>query len=136
MRWKPWEPVAATFALVGLVLLPALAIWSRAILRKSPEARWRLHLVQQVRMLGRGLLESAFRIASLPHEAYWQLDAILRSLWRMTVSRRRLLEWIPSADLGVPAQRFMHRSSWPTAPTAKLCFDSVPAGTWTKRASC
>ena len=113
-------PVAATFALVGLVLLPALAIWSRAILRKSPEARWRLHLVQQVRMIGRGLLESAFRIASLPHEAYWQLDAILRSLWRMTVSRRRLLEWIPSADLGAQSRAvsFQHAQLAPLIATA------------------
>ena len=34
-----------------------------------------------------------FVLACLPYEAYFSLDAILRTLWRMLVSRRRLLEW-------------------------------------------
>jgi len=32
----------------------------------------------------------------LPHEAYYSLDAIFRTLWRLTFSHRRLLEWNPS----------------------------------------
>jgi cyclic beta-1,2-glucan synthetase len=40
----------------------------------------------------------------LPYEAYFSLDAILRSSWRMLVSRKRLLEWRASnlahADAG------------------------------------
>ncbi len=33
------------------------------------------------------------RISLLPHEVYSLLSAILRALWRMTVSRRNLLQW-------------------------------------------
>ncbi|MFL6661331.1 MAG: GH36-type glycosyl hydrolase domain-containing protein, partial [Rhizobacter sp.] len=36
-------------------------------------------------------------LACLPYEAYYSLDAILRTLWRLGFTRRRLLEWQPSA---------------------------------------
>src|SRR6185369_5552382 len=42
-------------------------------------------------------------LACLPHEAAYSLDAIARTLWRVAFSRRRLLEWQPSADVRVPA---------------------------------
>lgn len=93
------RPLAATLALLGVLLAPKLAAWARSAVRKPPETSWRQHLAPQAPMIGRSLLEYAFRVAALPHEAYWQLDAIVRSLWRMTISKRRLLEWTPSSDL-------------------------------------
>ena len=44
------------------------------------------------------LSQGAFTLACLPYEAYFSLDAILRTLWRMLVARRRLLEWSVSSD--------------------------------------
>lgn len=35
----------------------------------------------------------------LAHQAWLMGDAILRTLWRVAVSRRRLLQWVPAADL-------------------------------------
>lgn len=35
----------------------------------------------------------------LAHQAWLMADAILRTLWRLSVSRRRLLQWIPAAEL-------------------------------------
>ena len=39
-----------------------------------------------------------FTLVCLPYEAFFSLDAILRTVWRMLVSHRRLLEWNPSGD--------------------------------------
>ena len=39
-----------------------------------------------------------YRFILLPFEAYRLLDAAFRTLWRMLVSHRRLLEWTPSAE--------------------------------------
>ncbi|HEY2629296.1 MAG TPA: glucoamylase family protein, partial [Usitatibacter sp.] len=50
--------------------------------------------------------QTALTLAFLPFEATVNLDAILRTCWRVLVSHRRLLEWSPSA-LGEPA-----RSMW------------------------
>ena len=41
-----------------------------------------------------------FRLAVLPCQAACQLDAILRTLWRLAVSRRHLMDWVPAADAG------------------------------------
>ena len=50
------------------------------------------------------LLQIAQSIACLPHEAAYSLAAIGRTLWRLGISKRRLLEWQPSADVRVPAR--------------------------------
>ncbi len=42
-----------------------------------------------------------FFIAFLPHQAWLMLDAVLRTLWRLYVSHRNLLEWIPAAEAKV-----------------------------------
>ncbi|MEW5307655.1 MAG: hypothetical protein WDW36_010034 [Sanguina aurantia] len=34
-----------------------------------------------------------------PHEVQYSLDAIIRTLWRMAVSRRLLLQWQTSSDV-------------------------------------
>jgi len=49
------------------------------------------------------LLQVAQSLACLPHEAAYSLSAIGRTLWRIVVSKRRLLEWRPSADVLIAA---------------------------------
>jgi len=39
-----------------------------------------------------------FSLAALPYEAFYSLDAIVRTTWRMLVTHRQLLEWNPSGD--------------------------------------
>jgi hypothetical protein len=41
----------------------------------------------------------ALGLAWLPHEVLYSIDAILRTLWRMTISRRLLLQWQTSSDV-------------------------------------
>ncbi|MEW5314795.1 MAG: hypothetical protein WDW38_006264 [Sanguina aurantia] len=41
----------------------------------------------------------ALGLAWLPHEVQYSLDAIIRTLWRMAVSRRLLLQWQTSSDV-------------------------------------
>ena len=38
------------------------------------------------------------QLAVLPAKAACALDAVLRTLWRLFVSRKRLMEWVPAAD--------------------------------------
>ena len=44
------------------------------------------------------MLQLGFALVTLPHEAYYSLDAILRTLGRMLFTHQRLLEWNPSGD--------------------------------------
>jgi cyclic beta-1,2-glucan synthetase len=43
-------------------------------------------------------MQSVFSLACLPYEAFFSLDAIVRTAVRMIVTRRRLLEWNPTID--------------------------------------
>src|SRR3546814_9163199 len=46
-------------------------------------------------LLARIVLAAAF----LPYEAFYSLDVIARTLWRMLASRRRMLQWSPSSEV-------------------------------------
>ena len=45
-----------------------------------------------------GLMQAAFLITFMAHQAFLSLDAILRTISRLTISRRRLLEWTTAAQ--------------------------------------
>ncbi len=50
-------------------------------------------------------LQVALTIAFLPHQAYLMVDAIVRTLTRMWITKRRRLEWVTAAQL----EQRMHR---------------------------
>ena len=39
-----------------------------------------------------------FHLANLPSEAVCMLDAVLRTLWRLAVSKKHLMDWVTAAD--------------------------------------
>ena len=58
----------------------------------------REHLRNERAELVSSLRQSFVTITFLAHQAWLMLDAIGRTLWRMTISRRRLLEWESASD--------------------------------------
>ena len=56
------------------------------------------HLAATVGCASEHFAQAAFTLACLPYEAFFSLDAIMRTAGRMLVTHRRLLEWIPSGD--------------------------------------
>jgi cyclic beta-1,2-glucan synthetase len=71
------------------------------------------------------------RLAALPLEARSQLDAVIRTIWRVCVSHRNMLEWVTSADAEKaspgskdPANKSAGASmprSWPCWVSAAAC---------------
>jgi cyclic beta-1,2-glucan synthetase len=45
-----------------------------------------------------GALQCAFLITSLAHQAWLMVDAVLRTLFRLFIRRRRLLQWVAAAQ--------------------------------------
>ncbi len=84
-----------TLALFGLVAIPTLLNGLVALVRKPRELALGRHASAVVRATGGGLAQSTIRIACLPHEAVVSLGAVLRTLRRMLVAHRGLLEWSP-----------------------------------------
>ncbi|NMG74014.1 GH36-type glycosyl hydrolase domain-containing protein [Aromatoleum diolicum] len=88
-----------TSAVIGILLIPAVCVAIVDLFRKPDEVLLRQHLAAVAQSAARRLTQVAFELACLPYEAFFSLDAIARTVWRMLVARRRLLEWKPSSEV-------------------------------------
>ena len=87
-------------ALILLVaLVPVLQIDMR-VFRPGYGVSWDYHLRHMGRDLATYITQLGLRLATAAHRAVASLDAVGRSLWRMAVSRRHLLEWTTARDAG------------------------------------
>ena len=101
------QPSAAwwTVSVLGILLIPGLFALVLDLLRKPEEVLLQQHLAAVARSAIRHGQQVAFELACLPYEAYYSLDAIARTAWRMRVAQRRLLEWNPSSEAEREAAR-------------------------------
>ena len=89
-----------TLLFVGSVALPAfvpvldgLVPWRRGISKRS-------HLRAVAGDTVLAVTQTALAITMLAYQASLMTDAVLRTLWRLYVTKRSLLEWVPAAQLG------------------------------------
>jgi len=87
-----------TFAVLGIIFVPALLTSFVEGFRKPDDLLFSQHLSVVLRAAGRSFAQTAVTFICLPYEAFFSLDAIVRTLWRMGISHRRLLEWNPSSN--------------------------------------
>lgn len=85
-----------TTAVLGIILIPSLIASTLNVLRKHIDAPLTQHLAAAGRSTGKSLAQAAFTLTCLPFEAFSSLDAIGRTLWRLLITGRGLLEWNPS----------------------------------------
>jgi cyclic beta-1,2-glucan synthetase len=87
-------------ALLVLVIVALPAVLSALIdlLGKSDDLPWLMHLRGVSASSGRQLGQIALTVAFLPYDAFISLDAVGRTLWRLLVTRKRLLEWQTSSE--------------------------------------
>jgi len=92
---KPWPWFALILASLGLPpLLPLLSeLFS---FRDKIPFKQKLRPLSEDFILGCGRF--ALNIALLPHQAWVHLDAIARALLRLTLTKRKLLEWTTAAQ--------------------------------------
>jgi cyclic beta-1,2-glucan synthetase len=82
--------------ILAILLLPAMAMTLLELVRKPSDIQITQHVVGIWRLVCRRFYQLLFCVACLPHEAWYSLNAILRTCWRLMVSHRHLLEWVPS----------------------------------------
>ncbi|MGE8615869.1 MAG: GH36-type glycosyl hydrolase domain-containing protein [Achromobacter veterisilvae] len=91
---RPWLWTAACLI---ILFLPAMFASALNVVRKAQDVVLKEHLIGWIPSTVRQFARTAFSLATLAHEALYSLDAIVRTLYRLAVSRRRLLEWKPSS---------------------------------------
>jgi len=100
LGWLALTPVLSwTLAVLAMVLVPPLLSALLELVQKPPDAQLEQHLRAALVAAGQHLGRIALHLAWLPHEALYSLDAIARTLWRMLVSHRHLLQWRSSAEV-------------------------------------
>lgn len=82
-----------TMSVIGIIIIPSLIISVLDLFNKQTDVLPRQHITSSIRSAGRHFTQAAFMFACLPHEAYYSLDAIFRTLWRLMISHKGLLEW-------------------------------------------
>ncbi|WP_153116604.1 GH36-type glycosyl hydrolase domain-containing protein [Rhodocyclus tenuis] len=127
--------LAWTLAVLGILFLPLALNAGRELLNKQPDVLLGAHFSGALRSAGRQFAQAAFALACLPYEAWYSLDAIVRTATRL-VSRRRMLEWRPSHDLqsgcgndageGIGALAGSYRRMWPAPLLAVVCVLATP----------
>ena len=109
-------PAALTFLLLGtwllmpelgslgsllvlaIIALPGLLATLVNGLRKPADLPWAMHLRGVAGSCGRNLAQIFLTLAFLPYDAFISLDAIGRTLQRLLVTHKRLLQWQTSGD--------------------------------------
>lgn len=129
-RWKMFDnlrrallaPALLLIFLLGTVFLPGLAgLWTAIVLLSLGIPLFTGLARSTVQILGGEVLRIALRplawnilrwllaIAFLPYEAYFSIDAVLTTLYRVLISRSNLLQWTTAAQtaraFGLQARR-------------------------------
>lgn len=93
------NPAAWSAWVLALWFAPPLIGMLRDALSVPDDTPLEAHYIKVGRGTLQSLLRSATQIACLPYEALLAGGAVLRTLWRMAVTRRHLLQWNPSSEV-------------------------------------
>lgn len=93
----PW-PWLWSIAVPGIILLPHVMMSTINLFQKQRHVILKHHFSSVIQKTGSNFLQAIFTLTCLPFEAYVNTDAIVRTLWRLLISRKHLLEWNPSEN--------------------------------------
>ncbi len=123
-RWKIFDnirrslvPTALTLLItLGWVVLPSSLYWTVLVsaiiiapllisavwdaIRKPKDVVLLHHIKNSAHSIAGIFVHTLFSMICLPYEAFSNMTAIGRTLWRMVFTRKKLLEWNTSADEG------------------------------------
>lgn len=85
--------------ILAILLTPGIIMTLLELVRKPEDRLFSQHLSGVMQAVQQRCSQLVFYLACLPHEAWYSLSAVLRTCWRLLISRRRLLEWTPSSQI-------------------------------------
>lgn len=123
------SPVGWTLAVLLVFTAPDLIASLGELVRRRLGTPWRMHLTAAFNGARDRLARLGCFIALLPHEATTSVDAIARTLWRMFVTHRRMLQWQTSAAAERSAARRLDGVAarmWPASALGLLLLLAIP----------
>jgi cyclic beta-1,2-glucan glucanotransferase len=95
----PGHPMRWTLLGLGAIAAPWIVSLLLALVRPPFDKSWRAYYAAVGRDLVTSIQQVALAVVFLPHQAWTSADAIVRTLWRMGVSRRHLLQWRTASQI-------------------------------------
>ncbi len=92
------SPFYWTIAVIAILLLPHSVTLAWEIWQKPKDVHLMPHLALSLRFKVYSFVQECINLMTLPYEAVLNLDAILRTNWRLLLSHRHLLQWNPSVS--------------------------------------
>ncbi len=84
-----------TFTVIGIIIPPSILSFGWGFIKKPLDVTWENYLDASFHVLINNMIQHTWTIISLPYEAFVNMDAILRTIWRVHISRKNLLQWDP-----------------------------------------
>ncbi|UEG49105.1 cyclic beta 1-2 glucan synthetase [Ferruginibacter lapsinanis] len=92
------DPFFWTLSVVSIMVLPSLVSLCSELIKKPGDVLFWPHILFSFKSAGNHFFQHVFEFICLPFEVYFNLDAIIRTNWRMSVTQKKMLEWNPSGN--------------------------------------
>ncbi len=124
----PGSPMLWTTLALLVLAFPAYVQVARSLGSVAPGVPWREHVRAERDNMVISLRQSFMYTALLAHQSVVALDAVARTLIRLVITRRRLLEWVTAERNGQAptSMAVVFRRMWP-APALAVAFAAVVA---------
>ena len=103
MLFMGWSYLPApwlwTGVVIGIIITPALLSSILDLCVKPKDNLFSQHIYAVIANTLRRFAQVLYNFICLPYEAVVNLDAILRTIWRMRVTKRHMLEWTTSSQV-------------------------------------
>jgi cyclic beta-1,2-glucan synthetase len=87
-----------TLFFLATIGLPSLSPVLASVGARHPGIRARVHFARVLSDLGGALLQILLIVTLLAHQAWLMADAVIRTLFRLFITRRNLLQWTPAGQ--------------------------------------
>ncbi len=105
-------PLLWTGLIVGAVVVPAAIPVLGGLLPR----RWGISKRSHLRAVGHDIFvagsQTFLAVSMMAHQAWLMVDAVVRTLWRLYVTKRNLLEWVTAAQAGYGADLRLRVFYW------------------------
>ncbi|HET7426875.1 MAG TPA: glucoamylase family protein, partial [Gemmatimonadales bacterium] len=122
------SPLRWTLLGIGAVAAPWVVSILLAVLRPPFDKSWRAYYAAVGRDAETSVRQIALALVFLPHQAFVSADAIARTLWRLAISHRHMLEWRTASQIerGTPdSPQAVWRGMWPAVAIGTVCLLAV-----------
>ena len=89
------DPWFWSLSVTLIIVLPSAVNLAWDLCFKPEDVLFARHLYYSIKSASDHFIQQVIELTCLPYEVYSNMDAIIRTLWRMAFSRKNLLQWNP-----------------------------------------